>query len=423
MTSFDRKHLWEIQAIRDVLLIAGALSLLWLGYALSSITIPLLVALLVAYLVEPVVEALGRRGVSRSRAAAWFVGLFGVLVAGLLALVLPLIVGQTLRLVDDVESGDMQRRVLRVESILPERATPSLQRLALLLPGEEVTDADSSLISPDQPSELAAPKTEPLELQVQRIVREQLATQADDSVLQQEGLRAAGAALTSAWDVLLAIVDAGFLLFLIPFYFYFLVLWYPEVLRFGALLVPRDNRDATFALMMEMDDVVSGFVRGRLLVSFLMGLLFSVGWWLVGVPYAFVLGMATGALSTVPFVGGLGAPIAIGLAVLARLELPEVERAAWWMPVILPAAVFGLVQAIEGWVLLPLIAGRATRLDPVTIVVAVLAGGALLGFYGMLLAIPLAACLKILVIRIVLPRLRAWTRGDVADPLPIDDGQ
>ena len=159
------------------------------------------------------------------------------------------------------------------------------------------------------------------------------------------------------------------------------------------------------------------------MVSFIMGLMFSVGWWLVDVPYAFVLGMTTGALSTVPFVGGLGAPIAIGLAVLARLELPEVERAAWWMPVALPAAVFALVSAIEGWVLLPLIAGRATRLDPVTIVVAVLAGGALLGVYGMLLAIPLAACLKILVIRVVLPRLRAWTRGDVADPLPIDDGQ
>ena len=85
MTSFDRKHLWEIQAIRDVLLIAGALSLLWLGYALSSITIPLLMALLLAYLVEPLVEGLGQRGVSRSRAAAWFVGLFGILVVGLLA--------------------------------------------------------------------------------------------------------------------------------------------------------------------------------------------------------------------------------------------------------------------------------------------------------------------------------------------------
>jgi predicted PurR-regulated permease PerM len=423
MTSFDRKHLWEIQAIRDVLLIAGGLSLLWLGYALSSITIPLLMALLLAYLVEPLVEGLGQRGVSRSRAAAWFVGLFGVLVVGLLALVLPLIVGQTLRLVDDVESGDMQRRVLRVESILPEQAAAPLQRLAMLLPGEATLDAESDLVAASGEVESMGSSADSLEMQIQRIVQQELASQSDDAVLQQEGLRAAGAALTSAWSVLVAIVDAGFLLFLIPFYFYFLVLWYPEVIRFGAQLVPRDNREAIFSLLQEMDDVVSGFVRGRLLVSFIMGLMFSVGWWLVDVPYAFVLGMTTGALSTVPFVGGLGAPIAIGLAVLARLELPEVERAAWWMPVVLPAAVFALVSAIEGWVLLPLIAGRATRLDPVTIVVAVLAGGALLGVYGMLLAIPLAACLKILVIRVVLPRLRAWTRGDVADPLPIDDGQ
>lgn len=423
MTSFDRKHLWEIQAIRDVLLIAGGLSLLWLGYALSSITIPLLMALLLAYLVEPLVEGLGQRGVSRSRAAAWFVGLFGVLVVGLLALVLPLIVGQTLRLVDDVESGDMQRRVLRVESILPEQAAAPLQRLAMLLPGEATLDAESDLVATEGEVPSTDADADSLEMQIQRIVQQELASQSDDAVLQQEGLRAAGAALTSAWSVLVAIVDAGFLLFLIPFYFYFLVLWYPEVVRFGAQLVPRDNREAIFSLLQEMDDVVSGFVRGRLLVSFIMGLMFSVGWWLVDVPYAFVLGMTTGALSTVPFVGGLGAPIAIGLAVLARLELPEVERAAWWMPVALPAAVFALVSAIEGWVLLPLIAGRATRLDPVTIVVAVLAGGALLGVYGMLLAIPLAACLKILVIRVVLPRLRAWTRGDVADPLPIDDGQ
>ena len=147
--------------------------------------------------------------------------------------------------------------------------------------------------------------------------------------------------------------------------------------------------------------------------------MFSVGWWLVDVPYAFVLGMTTGALSTVPFVGGLGAPIAIGLAVLARLELPEVERAAWWMPVALPAAVFALVSAIEGWVLLPLIAGRATRLDPVTIVVAVLAGSALAR------GLRDAACNSAGRLpedsgdSFVLPRLRAWTRGDVADPLPM----
>ena len=313
MTSFDRKHLWEIQAIRDVLLIAGGLSVLWLGHALSSITIPLLVALLLAYLVEPLVEGLGRRGVSRSRAAAWFVALFGVLVVGLLALVLPLIVGQTLRLVDDVESGDMQRRVLRVESILPEKAAPPLQRLAMLLPGEAVLDVESVVVAAEGEVKSTDSNADSLEMQIQRIVQQELASQSDDAVLQEEGLRAASAALSSAWGVLVAIVDAGFLLFLIPFYFYFLVLWYPDLVRFGAQLVPRDNRESAISLLQEMDDVVNGFVRGRLLVSFIMGVMFSVGWWLVGVPYAFVLGMTTGALSTVPFVGGLGAPIALSL--------------------------------------------------------------------------------------------------------------
>ena len=189
MTSFDRKHLWEIQAIRDVLLIAGGLSVLWLGHALSSITIPLLVALLLAYLVEPLVEGLGRRGVSRSRAAAWFVALFCVLVVGLLALVLPLIVGQTLRLVDDVESGDMQRRVLRVESILPEKAAPPLQRLAMLLPGEAVLDVESVVVAAEGEVKSTDSNADSLEMQIQRIVQQELASQSDDAVLQEEGLR------------------------------------------------------------------------------------------------------------------------------------------------------------------------------------------------------------------------------------------
>ena len=154
-------------------------------------------ALLLAYLVEPLVEGLGRRGVSRSRAAAWFVGLFGVLVVGLLALVLPLIVGQTLRLVDDVESGDMQGRVLRVESILPEQAAAPLQRLAMLLPGEALLDTESDLVTASGEVESTGSSADSLEMQIQRIVQQVLASQYVDAVLQQEGLRAA-CGLTSA---------------------------------------------------------------------------------------------------------------------------------------------------------------------------------------------------------------------------------
>ena len=167
---------------------------------------------------------------------------------GLLALVLPLIVGQTLRLVDDVESGDMQRRVFGWSRSCRNRAAAPLQRLAMLLPGEATLDAESDLIVAEGEVPSTDADADSLEMQIQRIVQQELASQSDDAVLQQEGLRAAGAALTSAWSVLVAVVDAGFLLFLIPFYFYFLVLWYPEVVRFGAQLVPRDNREAIFSL-------------------------------------------------------------------------------------------------------------------------------------------------------------------------------
>jgi predicted PurR-regulated permease PerM len=93
----------------------------------------------------------------------------------------------------------------------------------------------------------------------------------------------------------------------------------------------------------------------------------------------------------------------------------------WWVPVLLlPTAWFVFVQLVEGYVLIPMIAGKATGLDPVTIVVAVLAGGSVLGVYGMLLAIPLAACGRILFTEVLLPRIRAWTRGEISDPLPIE---
>ena len=78
------------------------------------------------------------------------------------------------------------------------------------------------------------------------------------------------------------------------------------------------------------------------------------------------------------------------------------------------------VQLIEGYVLTPMIAGKATNLDPVTILVVVLAGGSIMGIYGMLLAIPVAACLKILCTDVLLPKVHAWTAGEAEDPLPID---
>jgi len=170
-----------------------------------------------------------------------------------------------------------------------------------------------------------------------------------------------------------------------------------------------------------MDAAVAGFVRGRIVIAFIMAIILAIGWMLVGVPYAIILGIGVGFLCAVPFLGLIGIPLSVGLLFLNQLGIAEADQLSWWAIILWPSLVFGIVQALDGWILTPLIAGRATNLDPVTIFVAVLAGGSVLGAYGMLLAVPVAACIKILIQERLLPKVHLWANGEADDPLPFDD--
>ncbi|MDP6693794.1 MAG: AI-2E family transporter, partial [Phycisphaerales bacterium] len=224
-----------------------------------------------------------------------------------------------------------------------------------------------------------------------------------------------------ALGVLGSIVRFGILAVLIPFYFFFFSLWFPQVVAFARSLIPDDGRSDIESLLAKMDAAIAGFVRGRIVIAAIMGAVLAVGWMAVGVPYAIILGLGIGVLCAVPFLGLIGIPLSIGLLFLEQLGLPESSRMAWWGILVWPTLIFGIVQALDGWILTPLIAGKATNLDPVTIFVAVLAGGSVLGAYGMLLAIPVAACIKITLQEVVLPNIRAWARGEANDPLPFED--
>ena len=220
------------------------------------------------------------------------------------------------------------------------------------------------------------------------------------------------------WGLALGVVELGLLLFLVPFYFFFFAVAFPSVIDFGRGLVPHEHRDHVFELVGAMDRAVSGFVRGRLVISAILGTIFAIGWLIVGVPYSLALGLVVGIFCAVPYLSIVGVPVAIGLLAVDQFSLPEAERYAWWGIVLWPALVYGIGQSLDDWVLTPLIQGKATDLDPVSIVVAVLAGGSLAGVYGMLLAVPAAACVKILVREVVMPRVRDWSEGRVRDPLP-----
>jgi len=196
------------------------------------------------------------------------------------------------------------------------------------------------------------------------------------------------------------------LLFLIPFYFFFFSLWYPQVCEFFDGLIPEWERSTVAPLLSRMDAAVAGFVRGRIVIALIMAVLYAIGWAFCGVPYAILLAVVVGAFSLVPFLGLIGIPIAVGMLALANLDLPEAQRMSWWGVLLWPTLVFAVVNALDGWVLTPIIAGKATNLDPVTIFVAVLAGGSVMGAYGMLIAIPIAACIKILLSDLVIPKVR-----------------
>ena len=421
-------HLWQIQAVRDVLFIVAILALVWAGYAMRTVTVPLLVALTLAYLFEPLVSALTQKyRAPRPMVVGTLVLTFGLTVLLVLAIAIPLMVGQSVRFVRDVRAGRFENSLIRLKEHVPADFQDDYQEMIQwMTPGvasreEATTDTRPAVESNEQvPTVISLPGEE----RVREIVREELARVADGG----DELNSASAGSLWTWarrsadavfTLLGGIVALGLLAFLIPFYFFFFSVSYPAIVRFGRTLVPISNRARALELIGKMDRAVAGFVRGRIVICLIMSVMLAIGWWICGVPYSIVLGFLIGAFSLVPYLGGIGVPLAIGLLAIEQFNLPSDQQMSWWAVILWPSVVFGIVQVVETYLLTPMIAGKATNLDPVTILVAVLAGGSVGGVYGMILAIPVAACLKIIITDVVLPKIHAWTEGDAEDPLPI----
>lgn len=199
----------------------------------------------------------------------------------------------------------------------------------------------------------------------------------------------AGKALSSVGSTGSMLAAAVFSLFLIPVLtFYMLRDWDFIVSRLGAL-VPESQRDTVFGLARETDEILGAFLRGQLLVMLALAVLYSIGLGLVGLKFAVAIGVVAGLVSFVPY---LGFVIGIGLASLTvALEPDPVFK------LIGVVATFSVAQMLEGTVLTPKLVGDRIGLHPVIVIFALAAGGQLFGFFGVLLALPLAAVLSVLV--------------------------
>jgi len=168
--------------------------------------------------------------------------------------------------------------------------------------------------------------------------------------------------------------------------FYLLRDWDVMVARLRDLIPPAHRARADH-LARETDDVLSGLIRGQLLVMAALGLIYGGGLWLAGLKVALLIGFGAGLLSFIPYLGFISGLVLASAAMLVQTQQPF---ALLWV-----LLVFGIGQIMESAVLTPLLVGDRIGLHPVAVIFAILAGGQLFGFIGVLLALPVSAVVAV----------------------------
>jgi len=318
----------------------------WLLYLLAPVLTPFLAAALFAYLGDPLADRLEALGLSRTLAV---VVVFIVMVAALLVLLVVLV---------PLLERQVSAFVQRLPAYLDWLQTTVVPRLTRVLGME-----------PTQVLDVAALKA------------------SLGSHWKEAGGLLAGLVGTVSRSGL-ALVGWAVNVLLVPVVgFYLLRDWDVLVARVRALL-PRRMEPQAVSLARESDEVLGAFLRGQLLVMVSLGVIYSVGLWLVGLDLALLLGMVAGLVSFVPYLGFVVGIVAAGVAAVVQFHSA--------LPVLYVLAVFGVGQVLEGTVLTPTLVGDRIGLHPVAVIFAVLAGGQLFGFFGVLLALPAASVIMVL---------------------------
>lgn len=187
-----------------------------------------------------------------------------------------------------------------------------------------------------------------------------------------------------------ALVALGANLIMIPVITFYMLRDWDDLVAWVRDLLPRRALGTVSELARETDQVLGQFIRGQMLVMLALGLMYTVGLYLAGLDLAVLIGIGAGLISFVPYLG-----VIVGLAVSSVAML--VQTGGDLLSLLWIGVVFGIGQTVEGAVLQPLLVGDRIGLHPVTVIFAVLAGGQLFGFVGVLLALPVAAAMAVLV--------------------------
>jgi predicted PurR-regulated permease PerM len=338
---------------RQALFWTGAMVFLALFlYIFSSILLPFVAGLVLAYFLDPVADRLERLGLSRLLATIVILVLFIVTFALLLVILVPILASQMSDFIARLPSY-----VARLQELVANRDSQWLK---------DFIGVDAS------------------------VIRNSL-----DSLLQQ-GAGFLTTLLQSIWSSGKTLIDVIALFVVTPVVaFYMLLDWDRMVAKIDDL-VPREHVQTVRAIARDMNNAIAGFVRGQGTVCLVLGMIYAAGLTITGLNFGLLIGLFAGLISFIPYVGSLvGLLLALGVALVQFW--PD------YMSVVYVAVAFGFGQFIEGNILQPKLVGSSVGLHPVWLMFALFAFGTLMGFTGMLIAVPTAAAVGVLV-RFVISR-------------------
>jgi len=188
---------------------------------------------------------------------------------------------------------------------------------------------------------------------------------------------------------------------LVPVVLFFLLRDWNDLVKRVDAMIPRHLHKRARSILAEIDAVLAEFLRGQLIVMLVMSVFYSTALWIAGLEFALPIGVITGLLVIVPYIGA-ATGILLGI-VAAAMQFGTIEGVAW------VALAFAIGQALEGMVVTPLLVGERIGLHPVAVIFALLAFGQIFGFFGVLLALPASAALLV--------TLRHVQRAYLAGPL------
>ena len=340
---------------KNLLLISLSLGIIIcvLLYFSRRVVAPFFIAFALSYLLDPLVDKIQSRGISRTASVLLLMVVFFILVVFAGAFLVPLLSMQT---------ESLARHIPTYILIFQDLLSPLLDMIKGFDP-----------------------------IKVEEVLNEGLSRFGE---LPMKALRFSGkllwGSISNLFNIILIIAN----LVIIPVVMFYLLRDFDSINKRLFSLIPPRFQEKTHVIIFEIDQVLSSFVRGQMMVIVLMGIMYAFGLFLCDTPMSLSLGLLAGLFNLVPYLG-----LVLGFAPASILTFMHTQE---WLSVLGVAGVFAFVQAMEGMVITPRVVGENIGLHPVAVIFAVLLGGELFGFIGMILGVPAVAVINVLFIRGIL---------------------